>query len=62
MLVEQINVEGGLEVLKMRLTQDYISSISTLAKKGNQLILPYDITDANRFVNSGNEILNSKMV
>jgi len=39
-LVEQCQNQGGIDVLKMRLSQDYINSINTLAKNGNKLILP----------------------
>lgn len=40
LLVEQTNVQGGMEVLQMRLTQDYIANMRSLASKDNSLVVP----------------------
>jgi len=40
LLEDLVKTSGGLEVLKMRLSQDYINSLQSLAKTGNKLILP----------------------
>jgi len=40
LLEDLVKTSGGLDVLKMRLSQDYINSMSSLAKGGNKLILP----------------------
>jgi len=40
LMVEQVQIQGGMEVLKYRLTQDYTNSLGSLAKNGNKIILP----------------------
>lgn len=40
MLIDMTQVEGGLDVLKMRVAQEYITSMDSLTGKNNKLILP----------------------
>jgi len=40
MLIDQTAVPGGLDVLKMRVAQEYIASMDSLTKNANNLILP----------------------
>jgi len=61
-LVEQAKENGGMDVLKMRLTQEYIASMRPLAKTGNKVILPYDVTNAHSFVNSGKSVFEGKLI
>jgi len=56
MLIEQTAVPGGIDVLKMRVAQEYISSMDSLTN-GNKLILPYDVTDCQNFIDMGDKLI-----
>lgn len=40
MLIDMTQVQGGIDVLKMRVAQEYITSMDSLTGKNNKLILP----------------------
>jgi len=50
-LIDKASTEGGLEVLKLRIKQEYIDSMRNLSLgKSNHVNLGYDFTDINSFI------------
>jgi regulator of protease activity HflC (stomatin/prohibitin superfamily) len=44
-VAESVNVPGGFEAIQLRVAEQYIERFGELAKKGNTLILPANLTD-----------------
>lgn len=50
-VAEAISNPGGKDALTLQLTEDYISSLNSLTKKTNKIILPLDMTNPDIIVN-----------
>ena len=44
-VAESVNVPGGFEAMQLRVAEQYIEQFGELAKEGNSLILPANLTD-----------------
>ena len=50
-IADAISIPGGKDAITLQLTEDYISTLSSLTKKENNLILPLDMTNPETLVN-----------
>lgn len=50
-IADAISIPGGKDAITLQLTEDYISTLSSLGKKENKLILPLDMTNPEVIVN-----------
>ncbi len=50
-VADAISSPGGKDALTLQLTEDYISSLNSLTKGGNNIVLPLDMTNPDVIVN-----------
>lgn len=50
-VADALSIPGGKDAITLQLTEDYISSLSSLNNKGNSVVLPLDMTDPVSIVN-----------
>ena len=57
-IAEAISNPGGKDALTLQLTEDYITSLSSLAKNNNSIVLPLDMTNPDVIVNKIKKSIN----
>jgi len=58
-VAEAVRQPGGMEAVNLRVAQDYVDAFARLAKEGNTLILPANMTDMGSMIASAMTIVKS---
>jgi regulator of protease activity HflC (stomatin/prohibitin superfamily) len=58
-VAEAIQAPGGFQAVQLRVAEQYITQFGNLAKAGNSLIIPTDLSDAGSFIATAMSIIKS---
>jgi regulator of protease activity HflC (stomatin/prohibitin superfamily) len=59
-VAEAIAAPGGMDAVNLKVAEEYITAFGNLAKTGNTLVVPSNLTDVAAFVTTATSILKSK--
>jgi regulator of protease activity HflC (stomatin/prohibitin superfamily) len=59
-VAEAIAAPGGMDAVNLKVAEEYIAAFGNLAKTGNTLVVPSNLTDVAAFVSTATSILKSK--
>jgi regulator of protease activity HflC (stomatin/prohibitin superfamily) len=59
-VAEAIAAPGGMDAVNLKVAEEYIAAFGNLAKSGNTLVVPSNLTDVAAFVSTATSILKSK--
>ena len=56
-VAEALNSEGGDKAMQLRVAEDYLEQFGNLAKEGNTLIVPADLSDISSMIGAATKVL-----
>ena len=58
-VAEALNAEGGDKAMQLRVAEDYLERFGSLAKEGNTLIVPANLSDVSSMIGAATSVLSS---
>ena len=56
-VAEALNAEGGDRAMQLRVAEDYLERFGSLAKEGNTLIVPANLSDVSSMIGAATSVL-----